>query len=108
MTTVVKLITSPFCPTQIDKSLPPAVKNFSDGARFAYKRDPSYDKSGRLRVMHKGTEICNNSTVLRDASIFLHICKKCKTGHGENSCEVLSKHIPSAVTNSSEKTKKVG
>ena len=104
---------SPFCPTQIDKSIPSAVKNFSDGARFDYKRDPSHDKSGRLRVMHKGTEICNNFNSLKGCfhvdCTFLHICKKCKkTGHGENSCEALSKHIPSEVTNSSEKTKKVG
>ena len=47
---------SPFCPTQIDQFFPSGIKNFSDGA----KREPSHDKRGGLRVMHKGIEICNN------------------------------------------------
>ena len=60
--------------------------------------------------MHKGTEICNNFNSFKGCfhvdCMFLHICKKCKkTGHGENSCETLSKHVPSEVSNSSKKIK---
>ena len=99
---------SPFCPTQINQSFPSGIKNFSDGV----KREPSQDRHGRLRVMHKGKEICNNFNSVKGclsaACSFLHICKKCKkTGHGENSCETQSKQVPSEVTNSSEKPKTI-
>ena len=91
---------SPFCPTQIDQFFPSGIKNFSDGA----KRQPSHDKRGRLLVMHKGKEICNNFNSIKGclsaACSFLHICKKCKkTGHGEISCETQSKQVPTEVTN---------
>ena len=101
---------SPFCPTQIDQSFPSGFKNLSDSAKVDYKRDQNHDKRGRLRVMHKGKEICNNFNSVKGctsaACSFLHICNKCKkTGHGENSCETQSKQVLSEVTNSSEKLK---
>ena len=105
---------SPFCPTQIDQPIPSGVKKPFDSARVNSKKDQTHDIYGRLKVMHNGKEICNNFNSVRgciNASCsFLHICKKCKkTGHGENSCETRSlRQVPSEVTNSSEKPKKVG
>ena len=63
--------------------------------------------------MHKGKKYVTTSTasvaVSMHLAVFLHICKKCKkSGHGEGSCETQSKIVPSEVTNSSEKSKKVG
>ena len=99
---------NPFCSIQIDQSFPSGIENFSDGA----KREPSHDRRGRPRVMHKGKEICNNFNSVKGCLIaacsFLHIWKKCKkTGHGENSCETQPKQVTTEVTNSSENTKKV-
>ena len=82
-------------------------------ARVNSKKDQTHDIHGRLKVMHKGKEICNNFSSVRgciNASCgFLHIRKKCKkTGHGENSCKTQSKQVSYEVTNSSEKPKTVG
>ena len=104
---------SPFCPTQIDQPIPSSVKRPFDSAKVNSKKDQTHDIHGRLKVMHKGKEICNNFNgfkgCINASCSFLHICKKCKqSGHGENSCATQSKQVPSEVTNSSEKPKKVG
>ena len=101
---------SPFCPSQIEISLPSGVRRPNEGARSNVKRDPTHDKQGRLRIVHQGREICNNFNSVRGCTKsvcnFLHICTKCrKTGHGEGSCETHSKLVPS-VTIRSDKTKK--
>ena len=61
-------------------------------------KDQTNDIHGRLNVMHKGKEICNNFNGVKgciNASCsFLHFCN--------------SKQVSSEVTNSSEKPKNVG
>ena len=79
---------SPFCPTQISVPRPSRQRPTSG---LESSKDGSRDSYGRLRVIFKGKEICNNFNgekgCTRSACSFEHVCKKCKgSGHGQNAC----------------------
>lgn len=89
---------SPFCPTQINVQRPSRQRPNSglDSTKDGYR-----DSYGRLRVMFKGREICNNFNgekgCTRSACSFEHVCKKCKgSGHGQYAC------YPQTVTGSEQ------
>ena len=61
MTTVVKLITRVL--SALPKLISPSLQLLRVSLTeldLLIKKDPSHDKSARLRFMHQGIEICNN------------------------------------------------
>lgn len=100
---------SSFCSTQIDVQITSHLKKFTDSSRFNVTKDRTHDLQGRLRVMYKGREICNNFNGVKGCSFktcnFHHVCKNCKQStHGQSSCNQSKTILPEATT-SSEKTK---
>ena len=93
---------SPFCPSQINVPGVSAVKK-TEPYKGSTKYDPRFDRQGRPKMTHLGTEICNNFNAKGcnfKVCHFLHICKICKSpNHGEPKCESQKSKAPTAPPN---------